>query len=126
MSDKELAELHAQGPDALRAGAWEVVDQELRRRERVKARHSPFPEVEEEKYPAIRTTVILLKVLAALALVAGILGAIVEAAEGGILVAVLFLLAGLLGAVSYWAGAELLVLLLDIEANTRTLRKRLE
>jgi hypothetical protein len=39
------------------------------------------------------------------------------------LVALLIVVVGLLAAVSYWAGAELLVVLMDIEANTRFLRR---
>lgn len=40
MSESELAELHAQAPDALKPGAWEVVDQEISRRARVKLRQA--------------------------------------------------------------------------------------
>jgi hypothetical protein len=66
MSDKELAELHAQGREALRPGAWEVLDEELRRRARVRR---PRPTVvAEDRYPAIRTLAMLLKVEAALVL----------------------------------------------------------
>ena len=124
MSDKDLAELHAQGPDALRAGAWEVLDQEVRRRERVRARRETLPEVEEERYPAIRITTLLLKVAAVLALLGGLIGAAFYAKIGIVVLAVVSVVAGLLGAVWYWALSELLVVLLDIEANTRILRQQ--
>jgi hypothetical protein len=69
MSDTELAELHAQAPEALKLGAWEVVDQEIKRRARVKFRQASgarFLEehLDEERYPAIRINVVLLKGLA--------------------------------------------------------------
>jgi hypothetical protein len=122
MSDKELTELHSQGREALRPGAWEVLDEELRRRARVR-RTSPSA-VDEDRYPAIRITVTLLKVEAAVVLVVGVVAAVFAAKNIEFLTAILFLVAGLLLAVSYWAGAELLVLLMDIEANTRVLRER--
>ncbi|SRR5581483_11678291 len=122
MSDKELTELHAQGREALRPGAWEVLDEELRRRARVRR---PTPTVvAEDRYPAIRTLAILLKVEAALVLVAGVAAAVFAVKNVSLLAAFLFLVAGLLLTVSYWAGAELLTLLMDIEANTRVLRDR--
>jgi hypothetical protein len=130
MSDSELAELHAQAPDALKPGAWEVVDQEIRRRARVKLRQASgarlFEEhLDEERYPALRINAVLLKGLAVVVLVASVLGAIVALGQNWLLTFA-FLVVGVLGAVSYWAGAELLLVLLDIEANTRALRDRLK
>src|SRR6059058_4058107 len=80
MSDSELAELHAQAPEALKLGAWEVVDQEIKRRARVKLRQASGARLleehlDEERYPAIRINVVLLKVLAAVVLVPRLLGA---------------------------------------------------
>ena len=128
MSDSELADLHAQAPEALKLGAWEVVDQEIKRRARVKLRQASgarlFEErLDEERYPAIRINVVLLKVLAVVVLVASLLGAFVEFGQNWPLT-LAFLVVGFLGAVSYWAGAELLLVLLDIEANTRALRDK--
>src|SRR5256885_6973782 len=79
LSDKDLTELHAQGREALRPGAWEVLDEELRRRARTGSPPSRSLESDEERYPAIRTTVFLLKALAVLILVAGLLATIVAA-----------------------------------------------
>jgi hypothetical protein len=131
MSDSELAALHAQTPDTLKPGAWEVVDQEIRRRARVKLRQGmtpPLSEVHpnEERYPAIRINVVLLKGLAVVVLVASVLGALIELNARAIVLALVFLVVGSVGAVSYWAGAELLVVLLDIEANTRALRDKIK
>jgi len=132
MSDRELADLHAQGPDALKAGAWEVVDQEIKRRARVKARqasgadaHFLEEHLDEERYPALRMNVLLLKGLAVVVLVACVLGAIVGLGQN-LLLTIMFLVVGFLAAVSYWAGAELLLVLMDIEANTRALRDKLK
>jgi hypothetical protein len=130
MSDSELAELHAQAPEALKPGAWEVVDQEIRRRARVKLRQASgarFMEehIDEERYPAIRINVVLLKGLAVLVLVASVLRAIVQLGQS-FLLTLAFLIVGCIGAVSYWAGAELLLVLLDIEANTRALRDKVK
>ena len=79
--------------------------------------------VEEERYPALRITVVLLKVVAALVLVASIFAGIAAFGTNRF-VAFLILVGGLLGTVSYWAAAELLAVLMDIEANTRALRPR--
>ncbi len=130
MSDSELAELHAQAPEALKLGAWEVVDQEIKRRARVKLRQASGARLleehlDEERYPAIRINVVLLKVLAVVVLVASLLGALVEFGQNWLLT-LAFLVVGFVGAVSYWAGAELLLVLLDIEANTRALRDKVK
>ena len=125
MSDKDLTELHAQGREALRPGAWEVIDEELRRRARVGARQPRSIDSEEERYPAIRTIVVLLKGLAIAVLLACVLATIFAVRADGP-VAFLFLVAGFLTTVTYWAAAELLVLLMDIEANTRALRRDAE
>src|SRR2546422_615831 len=54
MSDRELLDLHAQGAAAFQAGAWDVLDAEVRRRQRVRDRQTAEPHVEEERYPALR------------------------------------------------------------------------
>jgi hypothetical protein len=130
MSESELAELHAKAPEDLKPGAWDVVDQEVRRRARVRLRQASgarFMEehVDEERYPAIRINAVLLKGLAVVVLVLSVLGAIVELGQS-LLLTLVFLVVGFLAAVSYWAGAELLLVLLDIEANTRAVRDKLK
>jgi hypothetical protein len=130
MSDSELADLHAQAPEALKPGAWEVVDQEIRRRARVKQRQASgarFLEehLDEERYPAIRINVVLLKALAVAVLVASVLVAFLQSGQSWLFTLVM-LVVGFLGAVSYWAGAELFLVLLDIEANTRALRDKVK
>jgi|SRR5882672_7247670 len=129
MSDSELADLHAQAPEALKPGAWDVVDQEIRRRARVKQRqasgaHFLEEQLNEERYPAIRINVLLLKGLAVAVLVASVVAALFQSGQNWLFTLVV-LIVGFLGAVSYWAGAELLLVLLDIEANTRGLRDKI-
>jgi hypothetical protein len=124
MSDRELEELHAQGASAFQAGAWEVLDEEIKRRARVRARRpvsADAPQHEEARYPAIRATVVVLKVEAALVLIGSIIGGL-ALFDTNALVGLLVVVAGVVGAVLQWAGAELLILLVDIEANTRFLR----
>src|SRR2546430_16641146 len=65
MSDRELLDLHAQGAASFRAGVWDVLDAEVRRRQRVRDRQTADPQVDEERYPALRITVILVKVSSA-------------------------------------------------------------
>ena len=124
MSDRELLDLHAQGASAFRAGAWEVLDAEVRRRQRVRDRQTGEPDVDEQRYPALRITVMLVKVSSAVVLIATVGMGIVSLYAGpNPLLALLIVVVGLLAAVSYWAGAELLVVLMDIEENTRFLRR---
>jgi hypothetical protein len=133
MSDSELAELHGQGRDGLRVGAWEIVDQEIRRRARVKVRQESEARViedhdDEERYPALRAIVFQLKAIAVVALLIAVIGAAAlvfqtRAGAGGPLLAFLCLGAGVVVAISYWASAELFVLLMDIERNTRSMRR---
>ncbi len=122
MSDRELLDLHAQGTAAFRAGVWDVLDAEVSRRQRVRDRQTAEPHVEEERYPALRITVILVKVSSAMVLLATVAIAIIYLGTNA-LAALLIVVVGLLAAVSYWAGAELLLVLMDIEANTRFLRR---
>src|SRR2546422_2909617 len=122
MSDKELFELHAQGASAFQAGAWDVLDAEVRRRQRVRDRQTAGPQVEEERYPALRITVILVKVSSVVVLIATVVIGIIYLGTNA-LAALLIVVLGLLTTVSYWAAAELLVVLMDIEANTRFLRR---
>jgi hypothetical protein len=122
MSDRELLDLHAQGAAAFRAGAWDVLDAEVSRRQRVRDRQTAEPHVEEERYPALRITVILVKVSSAVVLIATVAIAILYLGTNA-LAALLIVVVGVLAAVSYWAGAELLLVLMDIEANTRFLRR---
>jgi hypothetical protein len=70
MSDRELLDLHAQGASAFRAGAWDVLDAEVRRRQRVRDRQTGEPYVDEQRYPALRITVMLVKVSSAVVLIA--------------------------------------------------------
>jgi|SRR6266566_6806070 len=124
MSDRELLDLHAQGASAFRTGAWDVLDEEVRRRQRVRDRQTADPHVEEERYPALRITVMLVKVSSAVVLIAAVaMGLIYLYVGTNALAALLIVVVGLLAAVSYWAAAELLVVLMDIEANTRFLRR---
>ena len=123
MGDKELFELHARGASEFQAGAWEVLDAEVRRRQRVRDRQSAAPHVEEaERYPALRITVVLVKVSAAVVLTATTLMGILYFGTNA-LAALLIVVVGILATISYWAGAEMLVVLMDIEANTRFLRR---
>jgi len=125
MSDKDLRELHAQGASAFQAGAWEVLDDELRRRERVRRRLGTTPHAEEERYPALRTTVVLLKVISVLVLLVAV-GAGFALFATSPLVGLAAIVAGLLSAITYWAAADLFVVLMDIEANTRAMRHEQE
>jgi len=122
MSDRELFDLHAQGAAAFRAGVWDVLDTEVRRRQRVRDRQTAEPQVDEERYPALRITVILVKVSSAVVLIATVAIGIIYLGTNA-LAALLIVVVGVLTAVSYWAGAELLLVLMDIEANTRFLRR---
>ena len=122
MSDRELLDLHAQGTAAFRAGVWDVLDAEVRRRQRVRDRQTAEPQVDEERYPALRITVILVKVSSAVVLIATVAIGIIYLGTNA-LAALLIVVVGVLTAVSYWAGAELLLVLMDIEANTRFLRR---
>ncbi len=123
MSDRELLDLlHAQGAAAFRAGVWDVLDAEVRRRQRVSDRQTAEPHVDEERYPALRITVILVKVSSAVVLIATVAIGIIYLGTNA-LAALLIVVVGVLAAVSYWAGAELLLVLMDIEANTRFLRR---
>src|SRR3989442_132693 len=122
MSEQQLIELHGQGSSAFSPGAWQVLDEEIRRRQRIKDRKGALaPPDDEQRYPALRTTVFLLKLIAVIALLASVILVLSSMRESGF-AAVLALLGGLLIAISYWAGAELLVLLMDIEENTRSFR----
>src|SRR5207247_8899249 len=121
MSDRELLDLHAQGTAAFRAGVWDVLDAEVRRRQRVRDRQTAEPHVEEERYPALRITVILVKVSSAVVLLATIAIAIISLGTNA-LAALLIGVAGLLAAASYWARGELLLVLMDLAANSRFLR----
>jgi hypothetical protein len=122
MSDKDLFDLHAQGAAAFRAGAWDVLEAEVRRRQRVRDRQPPAPQVEEERYPALRITVVLVKVSSVVVLIATVAIGIIYLGTNP-LAALLIVVSGSLATVSYWAAAELLVVLMDIEANTRFLRR---
>ena len=123
MSDNDLFKLHAQGASAFRAGAWEVLDAEVSRRQRVRDRQSAAPHVDEnDRYPALRITVVLVKVSAAVMFIATVLIGILYAGTNA-LAALGIVVVGVLATISYWAGAELLVVLMDIEANTRFLRR---
>lgn len=119
LSDKELTELHAQGREALRPGAWEVLDEELRRRARGRVRKPADPETHDERYPALRINVLLLKAAAVVVLLGGVVAIFIIPGASSFLVLIL----AILMAVSYWAGADLLVLLMDIEANTHAMRR---
>jgi len=129
MSARQLEELHRQGNSAFAPGAWDVLDAEVRRRKfEGGGRASPGLRDDTERYPALRIIVLLLKGIAVLVLGIFVLAAISSLLssrqEGfaGPIGAVLFLVTGAVIAVSYWASAEILVLLMDIEANTRSTR----
>ena len=85
-------------------------------------RQTAEPQVEEERYPALRITVILIKVSSVVVLIATVVIGIIYLGTNA-LAALLIVVLGLLTTVSYWAAAELLVVLMDIEANTRFLRR---
>jgi hypothetical protein len=129
MSERQLRELLREGSSAFAQGAWQVLDEEMGRRRKEMHRHgaASFGD-EEERYPALRIIVFFLKAIAVLALVAAVVGAALlmlqtrEAVLARPLTALLFLVAGGWVAITYWASAELLVLLMDVERNTRSMR----
>jgi hypothetical protein len=134
MSDSELAELHGQGPDGLKPGAWDIVDQEVRRRARVEARQGFGARVtkdhhDEERYPALRAIVFLTKAIALVTLLISVVSAIWSfsqtrtAGVAGPLAGFVFLVGGIIVSITYWASAEILVLLMDIEHNTRSVHR---
>jgi hypothetical protein len=118
MKDKTLVELHAHGRQSLEPGMWEVLDEELRRRARGLVPATSM-ENEEDRYPATRVVVVVLKVCAGVIWAASVLGALLAYQTYGMLVSILSLLTATIVAVGYWSGAELLTLLIDIESNTR-------
>jgi hypothetical protein len=125
MADTELRALHGQGASAFKPGAWQVLDDEVRRRDRVRRDEVTTPAPDQVRYPALRGTVVLAKFAAILVLVGSVCWAVLVFPTNG-LMAFAVLVGGTLAAVSYWAGAELLVVLMDIEANTRAIRSDLQ
>lgn len=73
----------------------------------------------ERKYPALRAISAVFKVLSVLAFLGGIAVGIGVATKGMAEKAVLSIGLGVLYAVSLWAGAEMILVILDIEENTR-------
>jgi hypothetical protein len=128
MSDQQLKELHAQGSSAFAAGAWEVLDQEVQERKRKRRIEVITRDGDEERYPALRVHVMMLKVAAVLIGLITFLGGatvILDPRPGaGFVVGIVLLIVGVVGVISYWAAAELFVLLMDIEQNTRSAARR--
>ena len=130
MNEEQLVELHHQGRGAFAPGAWEVLDDELRHRWRNRKR-PPGLDVSDDgdRYPALRIIVLLNKLIAALIGIATVVVAVASVLQArenkgpGLLAGVLVLIVGAIVAITYWAGAELLVLLMDIEENTRATRR---
>jgi protein-S-isoprenylcysteine O-methyltransferase Ste14 len=83
----------------------------------------------ESKYGALRIIATLIKVLAVLVLILGVIGGLGAMAGssqmqggnmmGGIFGGFFMLIWGLMGAIGLWAWAELINLLIDVEENTR-------
>ena len=130
LSERQLRRLHAEGPAGMRPGAWDILDEEVTRR-RLETEAMVANNLAEERYPALRTVIRVLRAVAVLTFVAGILAALVMI--GGILgvlvvpresslIALAVALACIWLAITYWASGELISLLIDIEANTRALR----
>ena len=84
---------------------------------------------DEERYPALRAIVFLTKAIAVVVLLVAVVGAVRSffqtrtAGVAGPLAGLIILVAGIIVAITYWASAELLVLLMDIEHNTRSVRR---
>ena len=73
----------------------------------------------ERRYPALRAISLIYKVLAVLAFLAGLAIGVAQAIKGEPLRAVFSIALGIIYAIFLWAGAELILVLLDIEQNTR-------
>lgn len=83
----------------------------------------------ERKYGALRIIATLIKVLAVLILLVGVIGGLSAMAGssqiqsgnmmGGMFGGFFMLVWGIMGAVGLWAWAELINLLIDVEENTR-------
>jgi hypothetical protein len=86
-----------------------------------------FLHTQGRRYPALRIIAVILKVLAALTAIGGVLSAIAAGSipnpgfgvPGGGAIAVLVILVGLCYALFLWASAEMINVVLDIEENTR-------
>jgi hypothetical protein len=86
-----------------------------------------FSHAQGRRYPALRIIAVILKVLAALTAIGGVLSGIAAGSipspgfgvPGGGAVAFLVILVGLGYALFLWASAEMINVVLDIEENTR-------
>ncbi len=74
---------------------------------------------EERRYPALRAIAVIYKVLAVLAFLVGLAIGIFGAVEGRVFEGVAAVAIGIIYALFLWAGAELILVVLDIETNTR-------
>jgi len=128
MSDPQLEDLHRQGSSAFAPGAWQVLDDEVHHR-RTDRRVSVPLEDDTERYPALRAIAFLLKAVAVIVFLVtgfGAFSALLHPKQVGIpgpLSFVLIVAVGVILTLSYWASAEVLVLLMDIERNTRLARR---
>jgi hypothetical protein len=86
-----------------------------------------LPPTRGRRYPALHIIAVILKVLAALTAIAGVLSGIAAGSipspgfgvPGGGAIALLIILGGLAYALFLWASAEMINVVLDIEENTR-------
>lgn len=77
------------------------------------------------RYPALRALSTVFKVLAVLAFLAGLVMGIMGTLQGLTDRAVVIIGVGVIYAVFLWAGAELILVVLDIEENTRRMAESL-
>ena len=79
------------------------------------------------KYPALRVTAVIMKILGWISIISGIIVLLLLAFSGANFFAVIYLLAvafgGLLWGILTIAGAEIIQVIIDIEQNTRTTSK---
>jgi len=130
MPDRDLRELHARGAASLKSGAWEILDEELKRRDvawapegnaPVEVAAAPQarepvvedePEPQLERYRSVGMTIVVLRGVAVAGIAGGVAAVVMKAGT-------MMLVGGLAAGALAWFGAELLQLLTRIEANTR-------
>ena len=122
-SSERLAALIADGPEGLAPELWEILTAERDRRKRQAATARTTPLELERRYPALRAIATITKVLAIGWIMAGCLlayGFVAQTHEPFSKVfAALCVFAGALGGLFNWAAAESIIVILDIEENTR-------